>query len=186
MRDLRSMGWVIDNYKTNPTLSPEQYLLREIGTRVDLGEKPISQRKSITGAKRRRILDRDGHVCQSCFTAGGEEFNDAPGRRATLTIGHIVPVVRGGTNDDSNLRTECQRCNDEARDNTDNPPSADEVLTQASQGSRREKLILYRWMNQNQRAISDQEKLFIKWRRLPASERERVMHALAAQVIDPS
>lgn len=183
MRDLRSMGWVIDNYKINPNLSPDQYLLRTIGTRVDLGEKPDVQRKTITGAKRRRILDRDGHVCQSCFTAGGEEFADAPGRRATLTIGHIVPVARGGTDDDSNLRAECQRCNDEARDNTDNPPDADEVLTQASRGSRKDKRQLYLWMRQNQRSISDQEKLFIKWRRLPAHERERVMNALAAQVI---
>jgi 5-methylcytosine-specific restriction endonuclease McrA len=183
MRDLRSMGWVIDNYKINPNLSPDQYLLRTIGTRVDLGEKPDAQRKTITGAKRRRILDRDGHVCQSCFTAGGEEFADAPGRRATLTIGHIYPVSRGGTDDDSNLRAECQRCNDEARDNTDNPPDADEVLTQASRGSRKDKRELYLWMQRNRRSISDQEQLFIKWRRLPMEERERVMNALAAQVI---
>ncbi|UYO96051.1 HNH endonuclease [Microbacterium sp. M28] len=183
MRDLRSMGWVIDNYKINPNLSPDQYLLRTIGTRVDLGEKPTGQRKTITGAKRRRILDRDGHVCQSCFTAGGEEFADAPGRRATLTIGHIEPVARGGSDDDSNLRAECQRCNDEARDNTDNPPDPDEVLTQASRGSRKDKRELYLWMQQNRRSISDREQLFIKWRRLPADQRERVMNALAAQVI---
>lgn len=183
MRDLRSMGWVIDNYKINPNLSPDQYLLRAIGTRVDLGEKPTGLRKTITGSKRRRILDRDGHVCQSCFTAGGEEFADAPGRRATLTIGHIKPVARGGTDDDSNLRAECQRCNDEARDNTDNPPDPDEVLTQASRGSRKDKRELYLWMQQNRRAVSDQEQLFIKWRRLPIEERERVMNALAAQVI---
>lgn len=183
MRDLRSMGWVIDNYKVNPTLSPDQYLLRTIGTRVDLGDKPDRQRKSITGAKRRRILDRDGHVCQSCFTAGGEEFADMPGRRATLTIGHIVPEARGGSDDDSNLRAECQRCNDESRDNTDNPPDADEVLTQVSRGSRKDKRQLYLWMSQNRRTISDQEMLFVKWRRLPAAERERVMNSLATQVI---
>lgn len=183
MRDLRSMGWVIDNYKINSNLSPDQYLLRTIGTRVDLGEKAEGQRKTVTGAKRRRILDRDAHVCQSCFTAGGEEFADAPGRRATLTIGHIIPVTRGGSDEEGNLRAECQRCNDEARDNTDNPPDPDEVLTQASRGSRKDKRQLYMWMQQNRRSISDQERLFFKWRRLPIDKREYVMNALAAQVI---
>ena len=183
MRDLRSMGWVIDNYKVNPTLSPNQYLLRTIGTRVDQGEKPVTQRKTITGAKRRRIFQRDGYVCQSCFTAGGEEFADAPGRKATLTIGHIVPFKRGGTDDDDNLRTECQRCNDEARDNSEDPPNVEEVLAELSRGSRKEKRHVYLWMQANRRNITDQERIFMKWRRLPVDQRERVMKELASQVI---
>lgn len=79
MRDLRSMGWVIDNYKINPNLSPDQYLVRTIGTRVDQGEKPVAQRKTITGAKRRRIFQRDGYVCQSCFTAAWRGICGRPG-----------------------------------------------------------------------------------------------------------
>ncbi len=183
MRDLRSMGWVIDNYKINPNLSPDQYLVRTIGTRVDQGEKPVAQRKTITGAKRRRIFQRDGYVCQSCFTAGGEEFADAPGRKATLTIGHIVPFKRGGTDDDDNLRTECQRCNDEARDNSENPPDAEEVLTEMSRGSRKEKGQMYMWMRANRRNITDQERMFMKWRRLPHDQRDWVMNELASQAI---
>jgi hypothetical protein len=38
MRDLRGMGWVIDNYKVNSNLKPDEYLLKSIGVRVDLGE----------------------------------------------------------------------------------------------------------------------------------------------------
>lgn len=185
MRDLRSMGWVIENYKNNPTLNPDEYLLVSIGTRVDLGERPpASGRKSISGPKRRRILERDAYACQVCGTSAGEPFADDLSRRATLSIGHIVPVARGGNDDDANLRAECQRCNDEARDLSEDPPSAEEVLAWASRGSRKDKRLLYSWMAAGRRTISDQERTYIRWRQLPLSKREEVMAALARQVIE--
>jgi hypothetical protein len=186
MRDLREIGWVIDNYKGNPTLKPDEYLVRKIGIRVDLGEKPpaSSGRKSVTGAKRRRIFDRDGNTCQVCFTAGGSEFADAPGRRATLTIGHIIPVARGGSDDDDNLRTECQRCNDESRDATLNPPDKNEVLTRIRNvGGRADKLELFQWMQRGSRPLTDKERVFTDWARLPVAQRLQVMTELSREVI---
>lgn len=47
---------------------------------------------------RRRILRRDGRVCQYC---GG----------IAMEVDHIIPLSRGGTNDDSNLAAACFRCN---------------------------------------------------------------------------
>lgn len=47
---------------------------------------------------RRRILDRDGHQCVICGSAG------------PLEVDHIVPVALGGSNDDSNKRTLCKPC----------------------------------------------------------------------------
>lgn len=184
MRDLRPMGWKIDNYKVNPNLKPDEYLIREMGTRVDLGETPPKTiRKNITGPKRRRILERDGHMCQVCGIRAGQEFPDAPGRSAALTIGHIIPVKRGGTNDDDNLRTECQRCGDESRDITVDPPTSQQVLTHASRGSLKDKRTLYGWMQAGRRTPSDTEKVFQEWSRLPHAERMQVMTALADQVI---
>ena len=185
MRDLREIGWVIDNYKGNPTLKPDEYLVRKIGTRVDLGEKPPTSvgRKSVTGAKRRRILDRDGNTCQVCFTAGGSEFADAPGRRATLTIGHIIPVARGGSDEDDNLRTECQRCNDESRDATLNPPDKNEVLTRIRNvGGRADKSELFQWMQRGSRPLTDKERVFTDWARLPVSQRIEIMGELSREV----
>ncbi|MBX9472292.1 HNH endonuclease [Microcella sp.] len=185
MRDLREIGWVIDNYKGNPTLKPDEYLVRKIGIRVDLGEKPpvSSGRKSVTGAKRRRIFDRDGNTCQVCFIAGGSEFADAPGRRATLTIGHIIPVARGGSDDDDNLRTECQRCNDESRDATLNPPDKNEVLTRVRNvGGRADKLELFQWMQRGSRPLTDKERIFTDWARLPVSQRIELMAELSREV----
>ena len=187
MRDLREIGWTIDNYKMNPSLRPDEYLVRTIGVRIDLGEvapKSSTTRRSITGAKRRNIFDRDGNTCQVCFTAGGAEFADAPGRRATLTIGHIIPVARGGGDDDDNLRTECQRCNDESRDATRNPPDLGEVLTRVRNiGGRKDKRELFQWMQRGSRPMTDKERLFTDWARLPMTQRFEVMNDLAGQVI---
>jgi len=185
MRDLREIGWVIDNYKGNPSLKPDEYLVRKIGIRIDLGEQAPrkSGRKSVTGAKRRRIFDRDGNTCQVCFSAGGAEFADAPGLRATLTIGHIIPVARGGSDDDDNLRTECQRCNDESRDATLNPPDKGEVLTRIRNlGGRADKGELFQWMVRGSRPLTDKERVFTDWARLPVSQRLEVMTELSREV----
>lgn len=185
MRDLREIGWIIDNYKGNPSLKPDEYLVRKIGIRVDLGEKPpvAVGRKAISGPKRRRIFDRDGSTCQVCFTAGGSEFVDAPGKLARLTIGHIVPVARGGTDDDENLRTECQRCNEESRDSTLNPPDKHEVMNRIRNvGGRADKLELFQWMQRGSRPLTDKEKVFTDWARLPVSQRIELMAELAREV----
>lgn len=185
MRDLRQLGWVIDNYKVNPTLKPDEYLVQKIGVRIDLGEKPPKPlRKSIGGAKRRRILERDGQMCVVCGVPAGQPFPDVPERRAVLTIGHIIPFARGGTDDESNLRAECQRCGDESRDNTVDPPTPDFVLTRARNvGGRKEKERLAKWMLAGRKSPDDTELVFLDWCRLPNADRLRVMQEFSLQVL---
>ena len=60
-------------------------------------------RRSISRAKRLRILMRDGHRCRYC----GAGVADG----AVLELDHITPVARGGSNDESNLVAACQACN---------------------------------------------------------------------------
>jgi hypothetical protein len=55
--------------------------------------------RQISKAKRARIYERDGYRCVKC------------GREKPLSIDHIVPLVRGGSRDDSNLQTLCVPCN---------------------------------------------------------------------------
>lgn len=56
-----------------------------------------------------KIAVRDGGLCQLC---GCEVTFDHKKRIQTLAeIDHVVPVVDGGSDDESNLRLTCRRCN---------------------------------------------------------------------------
>jgi len=50
-------------------------------------------------ANRNRIYKRDGHQCVYC------------GSKKELTLDHIIPKSRGGSNDWTNLVTSCLKCN---------------------------------------------------------------------------
>jgi len=58
----------------------------------------VSRRKRFTLAEM-KVLDRDGYKCHYC------------GETECLTIDHVVPRSKGGTNEQSNLLTACHGCN---------------------------------------------------------------------------
>ncbi len=69
-----------------------------------------ARRRRQTGAAKsmaKRVVDdwvaEHGHVCPG--------WRRPPHRSADLTADHIIPVVRGGTNDPSNYRVLCRSCN---------------------------------------------------------------------------
>lgn len=59
-------------------------------------------RISIPSAVRKYVFERDKNQCQSC---GKQQVE------TSLTIDHIIPLSRGGSNDISNLQTLCFSCN---------------------------------------------------------------------------
>lgn len=61
-------------------------------------------RKAIPKRVRDAIYDRDGHACVTCGTS------------EKLSIDHIQPWSRGGSDDPSNLQTMCMPCNLRKRD----------------------------------------------------------------------
>lgn len=53
-------------------------------------------RVSLPAATRRRILERDEHICRAC---GGARCGNRD-----LEVDHVVPVAEGGTDHDDNLQ----------------------------------------------------------------------------------
>jgi 5-methylcytosine-specific restriction endonuclease McrA len=51
---------------------------------------------------RKYVFERDNYCCQSCQKTNLE---------TELTIDHIIPLAKGGSNDISNLQTLCRSCN---------------------------------------------------------------------------
>lgn len=62
----------------------------------------MAKRKGISKSVRFRIFARDGFKCRYC---GASSAN------VVLVVDHVMPVAEGGTNDDTNLITACEPCN---------------------------------------------------------------------------
>ena len=62
------------------------------------------KRKSINNLLRKRVLERDNGRCIKC------------GRSYKLEVHHIIPVYRGGLDEEWNLITLCKKCHDFAPD----------------------------------------------------------------------
>lgn len=64
------------------------------------GEPAITRHAyEVSADLRMEIFERDGNRCLRC------------GSQEQLSLDHIVPLSKGGTNDESNLQTLCRRCN---------------------------------------------------------------------------
>ncbi|MEG3858622.1 HNH endonuclease [Microcoleus sp. herbarium12] len=59
---------------------------------------------------RKYVFTRNKYQCQSCGQTKLE---------AELTIDHIIPLARSGSNDISNLQTLCRTCNQRKTDKLD-------------------------------------------------------------------
>lgn len=64
----------------------------------------------IPPAVRKYVFERNRYQCQSCGKTQ---------REAQLTIDHIIPLAKGGSNDVSNLQTLCLPCNQKKQHHLD-------------------------------------------------------------------
>lgn len=83
-------------------------LLREVADELGMPTDPTparhSLRKPFKAGVTRRVWDRDDWTCRHC------------GTHRNLTVDHIKPVSKGGTNDLDNLQTLCGTCNNRKND----------------------------------------------------------------------
>lgn len=75
-------------------LQPDEYLPRRPHSQLDQ-----VRRQATRNGLRKEIFGRDGYKCLAC------------GETEWLVVDHIIPVINGGTSDQSNLQTLCPPCN---------------------------------------------------------------------------
>lgn len=78
------------------------------------GDQPFNHRKTnrelLSGSLRYNIIARAGGRCEACGISAEEK---------ALEVDHIIPVNKGGSNDESNLQALCYSCNAQKRDRDD-------------------------------------------------------------------
>lgn len=180
LRELRKDDWEITSYQDDRSLPPDTYRLDAKGTRVWLGER--NPRNTVSGAVRTMVIRRDGGRCKICGIGSNEPYPGEPGTAGVMTVGHITPQERGGTNDPDNLRAECSRCNETVRDVVANPESYDEVFTVVRTLRNDDLRSLLTWMNNGQRSRSKLDEAFDRARMLSPTDRQRMITALQGMV----
>lgn len=58
-----------------------------------------------------KVLRRDNHTCKYCGRHDPPHKDGEPWRKAILCADHIVPLSRGGNNEETNLVCACLPCN---------------------------------------------------------------------------
>jgi hypothetical protein len=138
IRELRNLeGMTILTHKDRSDLKPGQYIF------LNTKSLPTSD-KAISKGTRAKVLDRDGHTCQSCGVSAGEihPFN---GRKVTLQLGHIIDKSMGGGDDENNLQALCSVCNEGSSNITDNRPDFIKLKAQIKRAPKDVQLELLEW-----------------------------------------
>ena len=174
MRALRQAiptPWIIHSSQSDRTLPVDTYRLDQIG-----GDK-LPPRPS--ARVRREVFEDADRRCQICGVGSGEEYGDYPGELARLQLGHWVPPAQGGSwTARGNLRSECHRCNGGVRNRQGAITTTASVITRLQPMPRAKRSELLRWLEQNQRDVSDGEKLFYETRQLPPVGQKQVTDEL--------
>lgn len=180
-RELRKFGWSVLSSRDSSDLRPDEYRLAQIGDPVWLGKTQFGK-KAVSAKTRREVLDRDGHRCLICGIGAAEPYPDQPTRKARLTLGHFVANSLDGLNISANLRTECSRCNEPAKDEATRSESATELWPKMRSLPRAGKARLLSWVKKGQRDRDEIDRLFDQYRALPAPQRDEIKAKLERAV----
>jgi predicted HNH restriction endonuclease len=84
---------------------PEQFqdtlgLAKQVLTTVSSGLPTTKEKRNVTGLMKKRVAARQGWKCGKC----GKMLDE------TYEVDHVIPLYKGGTNDESNLVGLCPHC----------------------------------------------------------------------------
>ena len=109
-----------------------------------------------------------------CGVGAGEPYPGEPTSKARLTLGHFVAGSLRGRNDPENLRTECAKCNEPAKEEAARSESGAEIWPKMRSLGRADKTRLLSWIEKGQRARDAVDRLYDQYRSLPASQRDEL------------
>jgi 5-methylcytosine-specific restriction endonuclease McrA len=175
-------GWVIPSARDDASLAIDAYRVETVGWHPGTGT-PRPEPDVPSDRVRREVFERDHGVCQVCGAVAGEPYPDNPEKITRLTLGHRIPGVRLSRKATMNdLRTECARCNEPARDFSFNPVTLPELEPRIRALGKKEKTQLLSWLEHEHRVQTRTEIYYAEAKRLSESERAALMAILRSSV----
>ena len=142
LRELRDEeGWPIQSNNDAADLKPGEYRLVELPP----DKPPVQFARGISAKTRAEVLERNGFTCKMCGIAAGD-MDEETGRPARMHVGHIVDKSQGGRDRPDNLRTLCSRCNQGAKNVTQEPPSYTWLLSQIRRAKEDDQRSALEWL----------------------------------------
>ena len=143
IRELRTeYGYRIESHLDAVDLRPGQYRLVEL----PLAEPDPNLSRQISQRVRAQVLALDDSQCRRCGRGVGDRHED--GQNVVLHVDHIVSKAEGGTDEVSNLRTLCSRCNQGGKDIVAPPESQMRLLGRVRTASRNDQRAVYEWLRE--------------------------------------
>lgn len=177
MRDLREAGWVIDTNREDPSLHSNEHRFVAEGEPVwSPGKGKAKPKSSLTATQRSDTMRADSYLCRSCGVGAGEAFGDGRGTAQLDIARRQVKLVDGAT--ERQLATECNRCR---VGNRGSETDLADLLRSVESLGPIERKVLAQWMAADQRTFSLLEKLWGKYRTLPAEARTAVKRAVCGE-----
>jgi hypothetical protein len=142
LRELREQeGWPILTHNDRADLKPGQYLLLDRPPE----KHPAVFTRAISERLRAEAIDRNGFTCQMCGLAAGD-VDPETGRKVRLHVGHIKDKNLGGKDELANLRTLCSKCNQGAKNVTQEKPTTIWLLSQVRRAGHDEQRAVFDWL----------------------------------------
>lgn len=140
LRELRDeFGYQISSHNDDVSLKPGEYIL--------LSATPgAAAERAISRETRAIVLERDGYTCQTCGAEAGQPHPATPGKNTQLQIGHVIDKSKGGSDDPSNLRTQCSVCNQGLQNLTPMRPDLKHVLVTVRKATRDDQKATMEWL----------------------------------------
>lgn len=172
IRDLRDYGWVLHTSKEDARLTSEQTRFVATGAAVwdPTVRRAASPNKGISNREREAVLSRDDYLCTVCGISGAEEYPDDPTQTAVLGVSTRAISLPYGR-EEVLLVTECKRCRAGLGSSR---RSAEAVAADARSLSGDDQARLMRWMRAGKRDLTDAERVWSQYLRLPADTRNAV------------
>lgn len=180
-RELRRYDWQCQSNRDNSGLKPDEYKLIAKGKPILLGKSRFRP-KMVSAKIRRQVFETDDHRCVICGVGEGETYPEDPGRKARLTVGHLLSDTLSDKNTADNLRTECTRCYQPIRKQVSRSEDSKEIWPKMRRLPVKDKARLLLWIERTQRVRDTVDILYDQYRCLPAPQREylrsQLIHAV--------